>query len=347
MAGLESAERTRQPGVRRRSSARADVPLFFIGVLLAFCGLAVYFSGIVFSVFRLALHLGGRFRMWNEAIIWYSGIPSTAGLSLAVLDLAFLLPGKRRRSRREGLSPVQDHSMVVALTAYNDEESIAEAVLDFRNHVLVRRVIVVDNNSRDETFVRAEKAGALVFREERPGYGSCAYRCFQEALERCGPGLIVLCEGDGTFRAEDLNKLLAYIDHVDIVNGTRIVEQLRDYSTQLSTFMYYGNFFVGKLLEMKHLGRGTFTDVGTTYKMLRRSSLERLLPHLNPVINLEFNAHFLDTALATGERVVECPITFHPRVGVSKGGNVNDLRALRVGLGMIWGLCTGWRRAHA
>jgi hypothetical protein len=51
---------------------------------------------------------------------------------------------------------------------------------------------------------------------------------------------------------------LAYINHADIVNGTRIVEQLREYSTQLSPFMYYGNFFVGKMLELKHLGRGYF-----------------------------------------------------------------------------------------
>jgi SAM-dependent methyltransferase len=138
-------------------------------------------------------------------------------------------------------------------------------------------------------------------------------------LAQSSRDLIVLCEGDMTFRAKDLDKLLAYIDHADIVNGTRIVEQLCDYSAQLSTLMYYGNFFVGKLLELKRLRRGTFTDVGTTYKLVRRNSLERLLPIVNPGINLEFNVHFLDTALATGERVVECPITFHPRVGVSAG----------------------------
>jgi hypothetical protein len=57
--------------------------------------------------------------------------------------------------------------------------------------------------------------------------------------------------------------------------------------------MYYGNLFVGKLLEFKHLDRGTFTDVGTTYKLVRRSCLERLMARLNPAINLEFNAHFL------------------------------------------------------
>ena len=329
------------------AALKGEIPLFFFGSLLGFAGLALYFCGLVFSVVRLVLHLGEPFRGWNEAIVWYSGVPATAGLILAALDLALLLPGKRRRSLNQLLEPVSSREVVVALTAFNDEESIAAAVADFRAHPLVRQVIVVDNNSRDKTFAVAQAAGACTVTEVRPGYGRCVYRCFEEALARSNAALIVLCEGDRTFRAADLEKLLAYIDHAGIVNGTRIVEQLREYSTQLSTFMYYGNFFVGKLLELKHLGRGTFTDAGTTYKLLRRASLERLLPFLNPEINLEFNAHFLDMALATGERVVECPITFHPRVGVSKGGNVNNLRALQVGLRMIWGLCRGWRRAHA
>jgi hypothetical protein len=99
---------------------------------------------------------------------------------------------------------------------------------------------------------------------------------------------------------------------------------------------------VGKLLEAKHFGKGTFTDVGTTYKILRRGALLRLLPALKPGINLEFNAHFLDTMLAQGFNALECPITFHARVGQSKGGNVNDFRAMKVGIRMILGLMFGW-----
>ena len=37
-----------------------------------------------------------------------------------------------------------------------------------------------------------------------------------------------------------------------------------------------------------------FTNVGTTYKLIRRASLERL-PLLIPPIDMELNAHFLDT----------------------------------------------------
>jgi glycosyltransferase involved in cell wall biosynthesis len=323
----------------------APLPSFvFLGALFFCIGLGVYILGILFSIARLALSLSSPWDLWNQNIIWYSGVPSSLGILLAALDFVLYLPQKRRVARKVAVGEVPNHRLVVVLTAYNDELSIAEAVVDFRSHSLVDRVIVVDNNSKDATSAKARDAGADVVLEMQPGYGRCVYRCYQEALES-GQDLIVLCEGDCTFRAADIDKLIAYIGHAHIVNGTRVVEQLREYSTQLSTFMYYGNFFVGKLLELKHFGRGTFTDVGTTYKLLRRDSLERLMMLLNPAVNLEFNAHFLDVALGSGERLVEAPITFHPRVGVSKGGNTNNLRALKVGLGMILGLALGWKRA--
>jgi glycosyltransferase involved in cell wall biosynthesis len=263
---------------------------------------------------------------------------------LIAVDLGLMLPRKRRAARRDEPELAQVSRITVVLTAYNDEDSIGPVVRDFLAHPAVERVVVVSNNSRDRTLERARGAGAVVFDEPRPGYGRCVYRCLAEALRFEDAQLILLCEGDMTFRAADIPKFLAYLPHADIVNGTRIVEQLREYSTQLSTFMFYGNFFVGKLLELKHLGKGTYTDVGTTYKLLRRGSLQRVLPHLNPAVNLEFNCHFLDTALALGEILIECPITFHPRIGRSKGGNVNNLRAFQVGFGMIRGLVFGWRK---
>ena len=155
--------------------------------------------------------------------------------------------------------------------------------------------------------------------------------------------LVVLCEGDMTFRAYDIDKLLAYVPHAHIVAGTRTVEQLRAKDTQLSTFMFYGNLFVGKLLEIKHLGKATLTDVGTTYKLCRSDALRNLLPELDPKVNLEFNPYFLDNALQRDLRLVEVPITFHKRIGESKGGNIDNLVALKLGLKMIKGIVFGWK----
>lgn len=321
----------------------ASWPLLLYGIIFIGISLVVYSLEVLcmipFIVFQWDMH-------WSSELFMVSGIPLIIGSTLATIDLAILYP--RKRAKRSVLNmPLNSNQMTVVLTAYNDEKSIGQAVRDFKKHPAVKRVIVVSNNSTDNTFIEAEKAGAIVFNETKPGYGRCVYRCFQEGLKQIDTDLILLCEGDMTFRAQDIDKFLAYIPHATIVNGTRIVEQLRSNKTQLSTFMYYGNFFVGKLLEVKHLGKGTFTDVGTTYKMCRKEALQRLMPYLDPSVNLEFNAHFLDTALKQNETLVECPITFYPRVGESKGGNVNNRRAFSVGSRMILGIIFRFSKHYA
>lgn len=318
------------------------IPLLLYGVLLFCAGTVMYLTGVLMSFPRVLLGLNDQLYEVNQWIVWYSGVPITLGIVLAAIDLLWLFNNKRFGTALRVDIP-GDPAVTVALTAYNDEESIAEAVADFRAHPLVRRVIVVSNNSSDRTCERARAAGAIVIDEPAPGYGRCVYRCLAEASRHEDTAFVVLCEGDRTFRAFDIAKLLAYVPHADIVNGTRTVETLREHETQLTTFLYYGNVFVGKLLEAKHLGRGTITDVGTTYKVLRRDALQELLPLVNPAINLEFNAHLLDTALAYGFSLVECPVTFHPRVGKSKGGNASDWRGFTVGLGMIRGITFGWK----
>lgn len=303
----------------------------------------MYVTGVLLVFPRYLLNLHALLDPVAEWLVWYSGVPIVIGIMLSLFDLLYMLQHKKPDVPVRYI-PVQRRRVTVALTAYNDEDSIAGAVEDFLAHPLVERVIVVSNNSRDATFARAEAAGALTFNEPAPGYGRCVHRCLSEAVRFDDTEFVVLCEGDSTFRAYDVEKLLAYAPHADIVNGSRIVEPLRQYLTQLTVFMYYGNLFVGKLLEAKYLGRGTITDVGTTYKLCRRDALVGLLPYLNPAVNLEFNAHFLDTAMSRGLLLLECPITFHARVGLSKGGNVNNWRGFTVGTRMIYGLLSDWKR---
>jgi Glycosyl transferase family 2 len=316
-------------------------PFLLVGVLLVLAGLALYLVGTVLVAITFVI---GRTELIG-LLLPYWVLPAGAlfllGTALCLIDLFLLLPLKRQQ-RLVSFERLPNRKVTVALTAYNDEQSIGDSVRDFLSHPMVRRVIVVDNNSRDRTSEVASGAGAIVVLEPLPGYGKCVYRALKEGLSYADTDLTLLCEGDMTFRAFDLDKFLSYVPHAEIVNGTRIVEQLRDEKTQLTTFMYYGNFFVGKLLEAKHIGKGTFTDVGTTYKLCRNAALTRLLPMLDSTVNLEFNAHFLDVALRNGVTLVECPITFHQRVGLSKGGNTNDLRALKVGLRMMAGIIFGW-----
>jgi hypothetical protein len=318
-------------------------PALMYGLLLTVSGFAAYFFVVLSRFLSRLVGLDTELIRPMQLVLWYSGVPVVAGILLICFDLFILLPRKRARLDVTW-DPPGNLDLTVVLTAYNDELSIQPAVQDFLQHSRVKRVIVVDNNSKDRTREAAHEAGAIVVCETRAGYGNCVYRALSEGVSYGDTELTLLCEGDMTFRAYDIDKFLAYIPHGDIVNGTRIVEQLRERQTQLTTFMYYGNFFAGKLLEAKHVGQGTFTDVGTTYKLCRNSALEVLLAIVNREINLEFNAHLLDIALANGLAVLECPVTFHARVGLSKGGNVSNLRALKVGTRMISGIIFGWRK---
>lgn len=318
-------------------------PSCLFGTLVASCGFLIYIFGVLLGFFRIFFDPHGHFLWIIDRIVWYSGVPVVIGLILVFIDLFVLLPQKRNKNSILW-NPLENTFLTVVLTAYNDEASIALAVKDFYSHPKVKHVIVVDNNSDDRTSEVALQAGAEVFREFNKGYGPCVARALTEGCLQTNTELIMLCEGDMTFRSYDIDKFLAYLPHAEIVIGTRICEQLRAQNTQLTTFMYYGNFFVGKLLEAKHLSKGTFSDVGTTYKLCRKRTLIQLLPLLNQNINLEFNAHFLDTALTNEIKIVECPITFHHRIGNSKGGNVNNFRALKVGIRMIVGILFGWKK---
>jgi len=317
------------------------LPALLFGLLLIGVGFTAYLGTVLLA--GLAALIPGKFSvLWLHSVLWYTGMPVFAGIVLCALDL-FVLSLKRPKREFVPIEEPAIKDLTVVLTAYNDELSIPDAVKDFAAHPLVRRVIVLDNKSADRTAQAARDAGAEVIIENSPGYGRCVYRALSEGSKFEDTELTLLCEGDMTFRAYDIDKFMAYIAHAEIVNGTRIVEQLREKQTQLTTFMYYGNFFAAKLLEAKHVGEGTFTDVGTTYKLCRNRALKRLLPVLDPSVNLEFNAHLLDTALKCGVRLVECPITFHQRVGQSKGGNTGNMRAFVVGIRMLTGIIFSWK----
>lgn len=313
------------------------------GIVLIILGFSLYILSVSMGFLR---RLISPFILFNKdsiiLLLWYSGLPIVIGFFLLSIDLFFKVEQKRK-IKKLFYKKIRKKEITVLLTAYNDEKSIGLAVNDFKRSKFVKRVIVISNNSKDNTEYIAKKNGAIVFNESKQGYGSCVYRALSESLKFKDSEIICLCEGDMTFRAQDLEKFLAYIDHADVVNGTRIVEQLQEANTQITMFMHYGNLAVAKLLEFKYLGTATLTDVGTTYKIIRKSSLKKIISKLNSDINLDFNPYFLEKCIQNNLRIIECPIAFYPRVGLSKGGNKSDFHAFKLGIKMIFGIIFGWK----
>ena len=220
---------------------------------VALWGLLFFCAGVLVFVLTSLVNLPIRLFLPSadpifRDIIWLSGAPIVVGVFLVGFDFVVFYP-TRRRGHELSESLVDRSSVTVVLTAYDDELSIADAVKDFLASPLTKRVVVVDNNSSDGTARAAADAGATVVTEHKPGYGFCVHRALSEGAKYEDTSLVALCEGDMTFRAADLEKLLAYIPHGDVVNGTRIVEQLRENVTQLTTFMFWGNFVGGSCLN--------------------------------------------------------------------------------------------------
>lgn len=116
-------------------------------------------------------------------------------------------------------SMTQDYEIAVLIPCYNEQLTIGDVVAGFRRALPTARIYVYDNNSRDDTAMRAALAGATVFRERRQGKGNVVRRMFAD-IEA---DIYLMADGDGTYSPEDAEALINTLltERVDMVVGTR------------------------------------------------------------------------------------------------------------------------------
>jgi len=149
-------------------------PLLFWAIPLFLIAFVAYWSAHILGALRYLVPMSGPLQRVDELLLWYSGIPAMLALAMALTDLFVLLPVKRRKSVVRNTPPPSPF-VTVALTAYNDEQSIGAAVEDFIKHPLVRRVIVIDNNSR--TRPQRERAPPVRTSFSKPGRATVGLAC--------------------------------------------------------------------------------------------------------------------------------------------------------------------------
>ncbi|PQJ77283.1 glycosyltransferase family 2 protein [Polaribacter glomeratus] len=147
----------------------------------------------------------------------------------------------------------------VIIPAYNEQDSIAKVINDIPE--IVDEIIVVSNNSSDNTEINAKNAGATVLKEQRKGYG---YACLKGmdyiSKQEIKPEIIVFLDGDYSDYPEQLTEIIAPIinDNIDFVIGAR-VKELREKGS-MTPQQVFGNWLATSL--MKLLFRAKFTDLG-------------------------------------------------------------------------------------
>ncbi len=147
----------------------------------------------------------------------------------------------------------------VIIPAYNEEESIPLVIKDIPS--IVDEIIVISNNSTDNTEINAKNAGATVLVENRKGYGfACLKGLEYISQQEKKPDIVVFLDGDYSDYPEELTKIVEPIitDNIDFVIGSR-VKELRE-TGSMTTPQIFGNWLATSLMGL--FFKSTFTDLG-------------------------------------------------------------------------------------
>jgi hypothetical protein len=207
----------------------------------------------------------------------------------------------------------------VVIPCLNEEEAVGKVVdssLDgIRRSGRTGEVIVVDNASTDRSAEVAGEHGAIVVREERPGYGSA----YLAGLAVARGEYVVMGDADETYPMQDLGPFVDRLaDGDDLVMGSRFEGTIHGEAMPWLN-RHVGNPILTGLLNV--LFGVKISDAHCGMRAVRRDALPVLDLHST---GMEFASEMVFKAFRRKLRVSEIPIDYYPRVGESKLNRFGD-----------------------
>jgi glycosyltransferase involved in cell wall biosynthesis len=200
----------------------------------------------------------------------------------------------------------------VIIPAYNEADAIG-LVLDEIPKDLVRRIVVANNNSTDETAAVATKHGAKVVFEPKAGYGNACLKAMDFiAQQEEKPDIVVFLDGDHSDYPEQLQEVVHPIltGKADLVIGSRALG--RSESGSLTPQQVFGNWLATRLLKLFYGVR--FTDLGPFRAICYESllALEMKDPTYGWTVEMQIKA------AKQKLKCMEVPVNYRVRIGQSK-----------------------------
>jgi glycosyltransferase involved in cell wall biosynthesis len=196
----------------------------------------------------------------------------------------------------------------VIIPTHNEAQAIGRVLADLPSD-LVTEVIVVDSDSTDGTPDLARSLGAVVIQEPCRGYGRA---CLTGLANAKHPDVVVFLDGDYSDRPSELPILLAPIveGRADITLGSRL--QDRRSAAALPWHQVLGNRLAASLIRLLYGLK--ISDLGpfraARAEVLRALALEQT--------TYGWAVEMILKGALAGFRVVEVPVSYHPRIGKSK-----------------------------
>jgi glycosyltransferase involved in cell wall biosynthesis len=218
--------------------------------------------------------------------------------------------------------------VAIIIPCLNESQTIEKVVADFRAQLPEARIVVVDNGSDDDTAARARGAGAEVIFEGRAGKGFALLAGFVVARDS---DYLVMVDGDDTYPADVVLKLLAAAENADMVVATR----LQGHGDRAFPMGHGLGNWLFLVLVRALVGLKT-ADLFSGYRVVHRRLLDAA-----PLIaqGFEIEAELSLQANARGFRIAEVPITYRAR----PEGSTSKLRTVRDGTRILLAILTFFR----
>ena len=199
---------------------------------------------------------------------------------------------------------------IVIIPAYNEEQSIGKVISAIPRD-LISEVVVVNNNSSDNTVSAAKSAGATVLHEIVQGYGASCLTGIDYLRER-NCEIAVFMDGDYSDFPEQTKLLIEPIiqDNYDFVLGSRVLGNREKGALPIQSRIgsIVSSFLIRLFWKVK------YTDLGP----FRAIKLEKLLE-----LNMKdkwygWTVEMQIKAAKKKYKILEIPVSYRKRIGTSK-----------------------------
>jgi glycosyltransferase involved in cell wall biosynthesis len=218
----------------------------------------------------------------------------------------------------------------IVLPAYNAESTLENTVEEIPRE-FHGRIILVDDNSTDNTVAKAEELGLHVIRHEvNKGYGGNQKTCYKAAIKH-GAEIVIMLHPDHQYDPRVLGVMsdLIELGNCDIVLGNRIRTRYEALSGGMPKWRYFINrtsTFVENIL----LGQ-TIGDFHSGLRGYSRKVLENI-PFEENSDGFSFDQEFLVEAVSLKFRIADIPIPVKYEINSS---SISPRNTIRYGIGAV------------
>ena len=233
-------------------------------------------------------------------------------------------------SLREAISRAEQATKKITLIipCFNEADTIGH-VIDGIPHEKIKAagcsidVIVVDNDSSDNTEAVARRHGAHVIHEPKRGKGQAIKTAMSVIDDDCD--YVVMIDGDDTYKTAEIMRLIEPLESgfCDVVLGSRLAGRMRKSSMKFLNRL--GNWFFSSLV--RHMFKVNITDTLSGYFAWRHEVIRSLRPHLKSS-GFAIEMEMITKMSRLGYEIYSVPITYAPRIGESSLRPLTDGRRI-------------------